>query len=133
MRNRRTTYLLLALLLVSLISTFTLVKNIIGRNDDNTRISVSNNKNEIRLEADFPKEKTVRVHQYLRNQLQLRDVDDLRHLEVKKYITSDGSMNFHIKSREGYLKILLRKDRNSTDAFHKIQTTANGLKEVLTR
>ena len=131
MSKTKSTYLIMALLLVMFVAATAFLKNAVTGDDVN--ISISDNKNELGISASFPKTKSEEIHSYLRNQLNLSDLSDLKHLEIKKYQTPDGLMHFYIKSRDGYVKMLLNKNVNSSDAYLKMRKTGEGLKEVLAR
>ncbi len=129
MTKKRTTYLFITLsLLVLVVAVPFLKKEIMG---ESTSIYISDNKDELRISADFPKAKSKPVQDYLSKKLNLSDLPDLNYLEIKHYQTPDRLMSFYIKSRAGYVKILLDKDENDLDAYNKMKETGEGLKKVL--
>src|SRR5687768_743634 len=128
MSKPRTTYLIVALLLLTFVAVTAFLKNDSG---DNINISISDDGDELMLSASFPKTKSGEIHSYLRNKLNLSDLSDFRHLEIKKYQTPDGLMSFYIKTRDGYVKIILNKNINSPEAYNKIKEAGAGLNEVL--
>lgn len=130
MRNAKIIIVLLAFMLTFFVAGTAFLNKITGRTG--TQISLSDTRNELKLEAKFPREKSERVQNYVRGRLQLKNAVDLQHFEAKRYITPDGSMDIHLKSRDGYLHIAMRKDRNGPDAIEKIKLTAEGLNKVLT-
>src|SRR5689334_20226659 len=83
-----------------------------SRPGKDTRISVSENKKQISIAAEFPHEKSDRVHSFLRKKLNLADLPDLDHLEIKHYSTADRFSDIYVKSRTGYLKLVLDKRKN---------------------
>lgn len=128
MSKTRTTYLIIALSLLTFVAATAFLKNA-TREDIN--ISISDNDDELRISASFPNAKSGEIHSYLRNKLNLSDLSDLKHLEIKRYQTPDGLMSFNIKSRDGYVKMLLNKNVNSREAYDKMKEAGEGLKEVL--
>ena len=105
------------------------VKSLIHSNDID--IHTSETEEELVVSASFPKEDTELVHNYIRTQLKMSDVPDMTHLEVKDYITPDARMRFYIKSRPGYIKIVLDRTENSTYAYRKLKNTGKGIEKVL--
>ena len=73
-------------------------------------IGTSETTQELTLFADFPDRKSEAVQDFLVKNLNLTDLTDLRHLEIKHYQTPDRSMRFYIKSTEGSLRISLNKN-----------------------
>lgn len=129
MSKSKASYLIIALLILVFVVASAFLK--IAFSGDDVKISISENKNEFRISASFPKAKSGEVHNYLLSQLNLGNLPDLKHLEVKKYRTPDDLMFLSIKSRDGYVKMSLNKDANSSDAYRKMKKVGEGLKEVL--
>jgi hypothetical protein len=123
-------YLAIALLVLTFFVVAPLLKNALTGKD--TRIDISDNKNELTILSSFPKTNSKKVNDYLRSKLNLTDLSDLNYLEIMIYQTPDKLMTFHIKSRADYLKILLDKNKNSFEAYKKMKEMGEGLKEVLT-
>ena len=101
------------------------------KKNKNTNISVSETKDEITVMAQFPDGKSKRVQDQLRTQLNLTDLPDLTHVEVKRYQTPDRHMRFYIKSKPGYVKLRMDKDENNIDAQAKMKQTGKIIGEAL--
>jgi len=126
---KRTNYLLSALLLLALVGTISFLKKEIMGNSASIRISET--KDELSISAEFPKTRSRLVHDYLAKKLNLTDLSDLSYVEIKHYQTPDRLMDFYIKSRAAYIKIVLNKGDNSRYAYNKMKETGEGLKKVL--
>jgi fructosamine-3-kinase len=98
---------------------------------DNLSISISENREKITLTAEYPANRAASVHQYISDHFGLTDLTELGAVEVKNYHTPDKSMHFYIKSRNGYLKIVMNRKSNTIEAYDKIRQAAEGLKKVL--
>jgi hypothetical protein len=105
-------------------------ERLVGPNNS-TDISFSENKETASLTASYPKNRSKGVHEYIRNYFGLGDQVEMSALHVKRYQTPDGSMQFGIKSKDGYLKITLNKTENSREAYVKLRGAVVGLKSAL--
>lgn len=102
-----------------------------SRFNNNIDISIAENKETIRLVASYPTDKSKNIHQYIKDFFGITDITDLEDVEVKQYQTPDKSMRFHIKSRNGYLKLVMKKEENTQAAIDKLREAAGGIKRVL--
>ena len=127
--TKKKLYFLIALSILATLIAVPFLKHALGGR--NTNISISENKNEVNISAEFPKEKSKAVQDYLRKKLNLADLPDLNHLEIKHYSTPDKLMNFYIKSRPGYVKLSLDKGDNDLNAYKKMKETGEEIKKVL--
>jgi len=94
-------------------------------------ISVSEDDHELEITAQFPKEKTKALHDYLRSQINLSDLTDLNAVVIKKYQTPDDEMTIYLKSKPGFIKIILDKHKNSREAYLKLKNASEGIKQVI--
>jgi hypothetical protein len=94
-------------------------------------ISFSENKVTAGLAASYPKDRSAGVHEYIRNYFGLTDLPGMSALEVKQYETPDGSMRFDIKSKDGYIRIVMNKAQNTREAYVKLRGAVEGLKTAL--
>jgi hypothetical protein len=101
------------------------------RGKNNIDISIMENKETVTLKAYYPKVKAQSVHMYIKDLFGLTDPIDLGAMEVNQFYTPDSSMNFHIKSRDGYLKIVMNRLQNSQAAYEKVKAAAKGIQRVL--
>ena len=125
------TFLIAAVLLVALIAAFPFVKKkLMGGNS--ISISMSDNQHEFSISAEFPDQKSGAVQSYLRRELELKDLPDIRNVEVQNYQTTSGQMSFSIKAESGYVRLSMDKDLNNDQAYLKMRKTGEGLKAVLT-
>ena len=107
-----------------------LMRNVGNRN--NTSITLSENKHSVNISAEFPEDKSGKVHDFLRHKLNLADLPDLSHLEIKDYSTPDNRLRFSIRSMPGSLELSMNREQNSRDAYRTIKETAEEIKHVLT-
>jgi hypothetical protein len=122
-------YLIIACSVICLIAVGVLVSRIMHDND--IKISVSENKHELTLSASFPDQDSKRVHDYIKSELKMVDLSDMRAVEIKRYETPDYKMHFSIKSRNGYIKIVLDKDENTSAAYYRLKKASEGLEDLL--
>ena len=99
--------------------------------DGDTSISVSINDDEIKFTASYPKDLSKKVHAYLQQALHLTDLPDLRALEIKHYKTPDGLYKMHIKSRNGYIRVIMQRRSNPPETFEEIKLICEGVKKIL--
>ena len=99
--------------------------------DNDISLSMSETKEKLVISASYPARESARVHDYIKSKLNMTDITDFRHLEVEKYRTPDKKMNFHIKSRDGYLKIELDKRDNTSRSYKALKKIGEGLGGVL--
>jgi hypothetical protein len=102
-------------------------------NKDDIAISFSETRDQVTLSVSFPDEDSKRVQDYVKAQLKMTDLSDLKNLEVKQYHTPDQQMRFSIKSRDGYIKIALDKIKNPPAAYSRLKKIGNGLNTLLTQ
>ena len=99
--------------------------------NDNTDMSLSLTEKEILFTASYPKGKAKRVHAYVKETLHLDDLTDMQSVAIKEYKTTDGIYTLHLKSRNGYLKLILDRRRNPPEAVEHIKMVCEGVKKVL--
>lgn len=101
-----------------------------GTNND-VDIRISETKDELVVSASYPEKESKRVQDYVRSKLKMTDISDLRYLEIKKYQAPGQNMNFHIRSRDGYLKIVLDRSKNTYQSYKALKETGQGLGKLL--
>jgi uncharacterized protein YsxB (DUF464 family) len=94
-------------------------------------IVVSENKHALTLSASFPDQDSRMVHDYIKSELKMVDLPDMRSVEIKHYETPDYKMRFYVKSRDGYIKIVLDKDENTSAAYYRLKKASEGLENLL--
>jgi hypothetical protein len=99
--------------------------------DNDISVNISETEEELTLSAAFPRKDSELVHKYLKAQLKMTDLTDLKYLEVKRYQTPNEKMRFHIKSRPGHVKIVFNKTENTFRSYRKLKETCEGLKQLL--
>lgn len=117
-----------------LIAGFTIpgpLKNRLRGDNGNIGISIRENEEKITLTASYPKSSSQSVHEYIKNYFGINNITDMDAVELKQFETPDGSIRFHIKSRNGYLKLVLNKFDNPQQAVGRIKEAAEGIKKVL--
>ena len=99
--------------------------------DNDINISISETDDELVVAARYPEKESKRVHQYVKTKLRMTDISDFNHLEIKEYQPPHQRMNFHIKSRDGYLKIVLDKKENTMRSYERLKDAGKGLQKLL--
>jgi hypothetical protein len=99
--------------------------------NDNTDISIAENKEMIRFMASYPRRKAQNVHAYIKRYFNLGDLTNMSGVEINQYLTPDSSMSFSILSRDGYVQIEMDRLTNSQAAIDRVRQAAGGLKIVL--
>jgi hypothetical protein len=122
-------FLLIPLFVVFLASTAVSIKEYL--NDGDINISVTEDEDALEITARFPRDQTRAVHDYLRSQINLSDLSDLNAVVIKKYQTPDDKMTISLRSRPGYIRIVLDKHGNSREAYRKLKDASEGIKAVL--
>jgi hypothetical protein len=122
-------YLLPTILLLLVLFGFLFFKRSIA--GENISITISENKDEVRISGYFPKTKSKAVRHFLRKKLNLTDLANLNYLEIKDYSTPDKLLRCYIKIRPESVKILLDKNKNDSDGYAIIKETGEELKKVL--
>ena len=108
-----------------------LLLTVVGCGTDNDiDISISETEEELVVSANYPDNKSSAVHRYVKSKLRMTDISNFRYLEVKNYQTPDHKMNFQIKSRDGYLKIVLDKTANSHRSYELVKDMGKGLQHL---
>jgi hypothetical protein len=123
-------YLIIACSAICLIAAIVFINARMFRND--IKIGVSEDNDELTLSATFPDSDSEMVQDYIKSELRMTDLSDLHAVEIKHYETPNRKMRFYIKSKDGYIKIVLKRDENSSAAYYKLKRTSKGLEEVLT-
>lgn len=98
---------------------------------DNTDISLHISDDVVKFTASYPSAKAKKVHPYLQQVLHLSDLRDLSALEIKQYKTPDGVYSMNIKSRDGYIRIIMDRHNNPPDAAEQVKLICEGVRKVL--
>ena len=124
-------YLMISLVIMGIIATTLYMRENFA--DHNINITVSEDEYEFSIIARFPEEKSKALHDYLRTQIDLSDLSNLNDVVIKKYQTPDDQMTVYLKSKPGYFKIIMNKQRNSREAYRKLKNASEGIKHVFTK
>lgn len=130
-RTRELIYLMISLVIMGIIATGLYMRG--NYSDHNINITVAEDEDELCIIAQFPEAKSKALHDYLRTQIDLSDLSDLNNVVIKKYHTPDDKMTVFLKSKPGYIKIILDKERNSREAYLRLKKASEGIKHVFTR
>ena len=128
---KKLVYIILTLAFMGIIATTIYMRG--NYSDHNINITVAEDEDEFRIIAEFPKEKSKALHDYLRTQIDLSDLPNLNDVLVKNYHTPDDLMTVYLKSKPGYFKIILDKHRNSRQARQQLKNASEGIKQLFTR
>ena len=100
-------------------------------NNGNTDISYRVTEKKISFVASYPKANAERVHVFVQKHLHLADLHDLSRLEIREYKSPDGFLSVYIKSRDGYLKVVMKKSINTPEAEQSMKLLAAGVRKAL--
>ena len=127
-RMRENKYLLAAIGLMVVVAMVVVINRSMS---NDIHISISETRDELSVSASFPDDQSERVQQYVKKQLTMTDLSDLRYVDVKHYETPDSRMRFNIKSRPGFIKIVMNSKDNTSYGYRKLKETAEELKRAL--
>jgi len=82
------------------------------------------------MKARFSKSKTKAIESYLDDKLSRGNIS-FHNTRIDGHLTLDDHSTFYIKKSPGYLYIKLDKDENSDEAYYKIKSMCEGVKQVL--
>lgn len=126
----KTTAFILAFCLVSALVCYPFLKK--EFNGDNIRISVSESGDRYKLSADYPKNKTRRVQQYLDDCLQPSGMSFVN-ARLDGELSPGNGMHFYIDNAPGSLSLRFDRRKNSAAAYRKIKKMGEGLNTILTK
>ena len=84
------------------------------------------------MNAHFSKSKTRDVERYMDRKIGERSSMSFVNSRIDGELALDDHTMFYIKKYPGYLEIELNKDENSDEAYERIRSMCEGVKEVLT-
>jgi hypothetical protein len=126
----KTTAFLLAFCLVSALVSYPFFKK--KFNGDNISISVSESDDRYKISADYPKNKTRRIQQYLDDCLQPSGMSFVN-ARIDGDISPGNGMHFYIDTAPGSLTIRFDRRKNSATAYRKMKQMGEGLGEIVTK
>lgn len=83
------------------------------------------------MTASFDRNKTKAVLHLLNDRLHTYNSLSLKNSSIDEEITLEDGTNFHMVSRPGKLKIKIDKTENSEEAFVKVKTMCDEIKDLL--
>lgn len=127
MPDKQIVAFLLALSMLGAVVSSTPLKNVF----DNIHLSLSENEKTVTVKASYPKADSKRVHEFVRQHLHLTDLPDLSGVELSGYTTPDGFLSMYFKSKNGYLKIVMEKEKNTAQAYEQMKSTVKGIQRIV--
>ncbi len=103
-------------------------RNQTTRNGD-VRVTVSETGKEYRFKAYFEKEKTATVQSYIVAQSRVTDL--FKNYQTDKEVILSDETKFKIKSKLGYVEMVLDKRANDDISLKSIKELSNGIKEKI--
>ena len=100
-------------------------------NNHNTSISVSENERTYKLSANFSRNKTKTVHEYMDKKLNKYTELSFVNSEIDGDVRLNNGATFYVKSLPGKLEIELDKRENSTEAYAVVKDMCSGIKDVV--
>ncbi len=103
-------------------------RNQTTRNGD-VRVTVSETGKEYRFKAYFEKEKTATVQSYITTQSRVTDL--FKNYQTDKEVILSDETKFQLKSKMGYVEMVLDKRANDDISLKSIKELSNGIKEKI--
>jgi hypothetical protein len=99
--------------------------------DGNTSISYSEHSHYYSMKAHFSKNRTRDVEEYLDSRIGTGSNPSFVNTRIDGQIALEDHTTFYIKKYRGFIQIKLDKHKNSYEAYHRIKSMCEGIKEVL--
>ncbi|MEI6263887.1 MAG: hypothetical protein WCP74_02215 [Sphingobacteriia bacterium] len=93
------------------------------------KVTVSETNKEYRFKAYFEKEKTATVQSYIAAQSRIADL--FKNYRTDKEVVLSDETKFQLKSKMGYVEMILDKRDNDDISLKSIKELGNGIKEKI--
>ena len=100
-------------------------------NDGNINISYNESGHYYTMKAHFSKNKTRNVEEYMDDRIGAGSNMSFVNTRIDGKIILDDHTTFYIEKYAGLVEIKLDKDENSPEAYHRIKSMCEGIKEVV--
>ena len=102
-------------------------------NDRDINITLNESDHYYSMKAYFSKSKTRDVERYMDSRIGRRSNMSFMNSQIDGRLALDDHTNFYIKKSPGFLKIKLDKAENSEEAYERIRSMCEGIKNVLAK
>jgi hypothetical protein len=99
----------------------------------NTDISYSDTHHYYSMEADFSKNRTRDVEEYMDESLGTTSNTSFVNTRIEGQLALNDHTTFYIKKYPGYIQIRLDKTKNSYESYQRIRSMCEGIKKRLTK
>jgi hypothetical protein len=105
------------------------------RSNDNGNVNVTVNESDhyYSMNADFSKNKTRAVEEYMDSRIGRRSNMSFVNSRIDGTLALDDHTTFYIKKYPGYIEIKLDKDKNSDNAYWQVKSMCVGIKKLITK
>ncbi|MCW3106151.1 MAG: hypothetical protein JWQ09_657 [Segetibacter sp.] len=100
-------------------------------NDNNISITYSNSDHYYSMKANFSKNKTRDVEEYMDRRLARMGNMSFVNTRIDGTIALDDHTIFYIKKSPGVLRIKMDKDENSEEAYYRVKSMCEGIKSIV--
>jgi hypothetical protein len=102
-------------------------------NDGNISITYNDSAQYYSMNAHFSKRKTRKLEYYMDQKIGAGSNLSFVNTQSDAIFTLDDHTKFYLKKTPGHIEIKLDKYKNSDEAYHRIKSMCEGMKEELTR
>jgi hypothetical protein len=95
----------------------------------NVKVTVSESSKEYRFKAYFEKNKTASVQSYIAAQARVNDL--FKNFQTNKEVILSDETKFQLKSKMGYVEMILDKRDNDDVSLKSMKELSNGVKEKI--
>ncbi|SRR6266496_1317485 len=99
----------------------------------NTNLSYSESGHYYSMKAHFSKIKTRDVEEYMNDRIGTRSSMSFLNTRIDGQLALDDHTTFYIKKYAGFLEIKLNKDENSDEAYQRIKSMCEGIKNIIVK
>ena len=96
-------------------------------------LSVSESEHSYSMDADFNNSRSRDVDEYMDRRIGAASNMSFVNSRVNALLTLDDHTTFHMRKYPGHVEIDLDKDKNSDEAYHRIKSMCEGIKNVITK
>ena len=102
-------------------------------NNDNVNINISESEHYYKMLAHFSTGKTRDVDVFMDHKIGKRSNMSFANSRIDGKLALDDHTTFYIKKYPGYLQIKLDKEENSAEAYQRIKSMCEGLKNEISK
>jgi hypothetical protein len=99
---------------------------------DDIRLKTKENEAQLHISAKFPTDKTSKVQQFLTKEMNDPSMT-FNNTEIDGDVRLNDGTELYLRLKEGSLKIILERSKNSEQSYLRIKKISNKLKDILTR